>query len=128
MGKLNIVISIIVGMIISVLLLLSFVVPFIFVPVLLAFVALVVVSIYFFIEDRSLSHRSVIKEFYCPFRKMRVRAKLRPSIFTFRTYDDVLECSAFKDKVRCKKRCLDMPELKNNSRKSNASQQLMAIS
>ena len=113
MGKFNIVISIIVGLFISVLCILSIV----FVPIafVLAFVSLVTVSMYLLKEDRSLSHRSAMKTFYCPFRKMIVEAKFRPSIFTYRTYDDVLKCSAFKDKVRCQKRCLNMPELKSNS-------------
>jgi len=121
MGNLNKVISVIAGMIICVLLLLSFVVPFIFVPVLIAFVSLAAVIIYLLMEDRSLSKRSVMKKFYCPFRKMIVEAKYRPSIFTFRTYDDVLKCSAFKDKVRCQKRCLDIPELNIDSQTSSAS-------
>src|SRR3990167_5495087 len=105
MGKFNKVISIIMaGIILSVLLLLSFLfVPFAFI---LAFVLLVAVSFYLLEEDRNLSHRSVMKSFYCPFRK---------SIFTYRTYDDVLKCSAFKDRVRCQKRCLNMPELKSDS-------------
>ena len=114
MGKFNKVISIIMaGIILSVLLLLSFLfVPFAFI---LAFVSFVVVSFYLLKEDLSLSHRSAMKSFYCPFRKMIVEAKFRPSIFTYRTYDDVLKCSAFKDKVRCQKRCLDMQELKFDS-------------
>ena len=121
MGKLNKVISIIVGVILGVLFLLSFAIPFIFVPILLGFVSLVGVGIYFLMEDRSLSKRSVMKEFYCPFRKMIVQAKYRPSIFTYRTYDDVLKCSAFKDRVRCQKRCLDLPELNIDSQTSGAS-------
>jgi len=114
MGKFNKVISIIVaGITLSVLLLLSFLfVPFAFI---LAFVLLVAVSFYLLEEDRNLSHRSVMKSFYCPFRKTIVEAKFRPSIFTYRTYDDVLKCSAFKDRVRCQKRCLNMPELKSDS-------------
>ena len=121
MGKLGKVISVIAGIILSILFLLSFVIPFIFVPVLLGFVSLVGVSIYLLMEDRSLSKRSVMKEFYCPFRKMIVQAKYRPSIFTYRTYDDVLKCSAFKDRVRCQKRCLDLPELNIDSQTSGAS-------
>ena len=114
MGKFIKVISIIMaGIILSVLILLSLLfVPFAFI---LAFVSLVVMSFYLLEEDHSLSHRSAMKSFYCPFRKMIVEAKLRPSIFTYRTYDDVLKCSAFKDKVRCQKMCLDMPELKFDS-------------
>ena len=114
MGKFNIVISIIAGIIVSILFLLSFLfVPFAFI---LAFVLLVAVSFYLLEEDHSLSHRSAMKSFFCPFRKMTVEAKFRPSIFTYRTYDDVLKCSAFKDKVRCQKRCLNMPEVNSDTR------------
>ena len=114
MCKFNKVVSIIAGVVIlSVLFLLSFLlVPFAFI---IALVSLVAGSIYLLKEDHSLSHRSAMKSFYCPFRKMTVEAKFRPSIFTYRTYDDVLKCSAFEDKVRCRKRCLDMPELKSDS-------------
>ena len=113
MGKFNIVISIIAGIIMSILILLSFLfVPFAFI---LAFVLLVAVSFYLLEEDHSLSHRSAMKSFFCPFRKMTVEAKFRPSIFTYRTYDDVLKCSAFKDKVRCQKRCLNMPEVNSDT-------------
>ena len=118
MGKLNTVVSIIGSMILTVLLLLSLLVPYVFVPILLAFISLVAVSLYLLKESRSLSHRFAMKKFYCPFRKMIVEAKFRPSIFTFRTYDDVLKCSAFKDKVRCRKRCLDIPELELDSQTS----------
>jgi hypothetical protein len=114
MSKFNIVISIIAGIIVSILFLLSFLfVPFAFI---LAFVLLVAVSFYLLEEDHSLSHRSAMKSFFCPFRKMTVEAKFRPSIFTYRTYDDVLKCSAFKDKVRCQKRCLNMPEVNSDTR------------
>ena len=114
MGKFNIVISIIAGIIVSILFLVSFLfVPFAFI---LAFVLLVAVSFYLLEEDHSLSHRSAMKSFFCPFRKMTVEAKFRPSIFTYRTYDDVLKCSAFKDKVRCQKRCLNMPEVNSDTR------------
>ena len=80
-----------------------------------AFVLLGGGVVYLMYESYSLSHRYVMKTFYCPFRKMVVEAKFRPSIFTFRTYDDVLKCSAFEDEVRCQKRCLDMPESKLDS-------------
>jgi len=114
MGKFNIVISIFGGLILAILLLVSFAIPYVVLPVLAALGAIVVVSVYFLKEDSSLSHRAAMKTFYCPFRKMIVEAKLRPSIFTYRTYDDVLKCSAFKDKVRCQKRCLNMPELNSD--------------
>jgi len=113
MSKFNIVNSIIKVSILSVLVLISLLLlPFAFI---LAFVLLVAVSFYFLIEGHSLSRRSAMKSFYCPFRKMIVDTKFRPSIFTYRAYDDVLKCSAFKDRVRCQKRCLDMPEFKFDS-------------
>lgn len=113
MGKFNIVLSIFGGMILAVLLLLSFALPYIVLPIAAALGSLVLVSLYFLKEDRSLSDRVAMKKFYCPFRKMVVEAKMRPSIFTFRSYDDVLKCSAFEDRVRCQKRCLDLPEIKS---------------
>lgn len=108
-----IVITIIVGVLLCVLFLLGL----LFLPIafILAFVSLVAVSIYLLKEDISLSHRSVVKSFYCPFRKMFVKVKFRPSLFTYRTFDDVIECTAFKDRVMCEKGCLDMPELKSDS-------------
>ena len=115
MGKFNIVLSIFGGLILAVLLLISFAIPYVVLPIIIAFGSLVAVFVYFLKEDSSLSRRAAIKAFYCPFRKMNVEAKLRPSIFTYRTYDDVLTCSAFKDKVRCQKRCLNMPELNSDS-------------
>jgi len=115
MGKFNIVLSIFGGLILAVLLLISFAIPYVVLPIIIAFGSLVAVFVYFLKEDSSLSRRAAIKTFYCPFRKMNVEAKLRPSIFTYRTYDDVLKCSAFKDKVRCQKRCLNMPELNSDS-------------
>jgi len=114
MGKFNIVLSILGGIIVAVLLLLSFALPFIVLPIAAAFGSIVLVSFYFLKEDRDLSNNVALKRFYCPFRKMVVEAKLRPSIFTFRSYDDVLKCSAFEDKVRCQKRCLNMPEIKTD--------------
>lgn len=116
MGKFNIVISIFGGLILAVLLLISFAIPYVVLPIIVAFGSLVLVSVYFLKEDSSLSHRAAMKTFYCPFRKMVVEAKFRPSLFTYRTYDDVLKCSAFKDRVRCQKRCLNMPELNSEPR------------
>jgi hypothetical protein len=118
MSKFNIVNSIIAVIVLSVFVLISILLlPFAFI---LAFVSLVAVSFYLLIESRSLSHRSAMKSFYCPFRKMIVDAKFRPSIFTYRAYDDVLKCSAFKDRVRCQKRCLNMPEFKFDSQPAAA--------
>jgi len=116
MGKFNIVLSVFGGMILAVLLLLSFAIPYVVLPVAAALGSLVVVSLYLLKEDRSLSDRAAMKKFYCPFRKMIVEARLRPSIFAYRAYDDVLKCSAFKDRVRCQKRCLNMPEIKSDPR------------
>ena len=90
-------------------------IPYAFGVVAIVFVSIFFVCAYFLLESHSLSNRSVRKTSYCPFRKMVVQAKFRPSIFTFRTYDDVLKCSAFKDKVRCKKLCLDLPDSKLNT-------------
>lgn len=116
MSKFDMVISIFGGMMLAILLLLSFALPYIVVPIAIGFGSLVFVAVYFLKEARSLSHRVAMKKFYCPFRKMVVEAKLRPSLFTYRTYDDVLKCSAFKDRVRCQKRCLNLPEIKTESR------------
>ena len=116
MGKFNIVLSAFGGMILAVLLLLSFAIPYVVLPIAAALGSIVLVSFYLLKEDRSLSSRAAVKTFYCPFRKMIVEAKLRPSIFAYRTYDDVLKCSAFKDRVRCQKRCLNMPEIRSDPR------------
>lgn len=61
-------------------------------------------------EAVTTNKRLVSKMFICPFRKTDVEVKFRPSFFTFRAYDDVIKCSAFKSKVTCKKKCLDLPE------------------
>ncbi len=92
--------------------LIGLMIPYAFGAIAIAFVSVFFVCAYLFKENISLSNRSALKTFYCPFRKMVVNAKFRPSIFTFRTYDDVLKCSAFKDKVRCKKLCLNLPDEK----------------
>ena len=63
------------------------------------------------VEVITMPYRWVVKTFYCPFRKANVEAKLQPSTSTYRAYDDVITCSAFKGKVTCKKKCLDLPEL-----------------
>ena len=92
--------------------LIGLMIPYALGAIVIAFVSVFFVCAYLLEENISLSNRSSLKNFYCPFRKMVVNAKFRPSIFTFRTYDDVLKCSAFKDKVRCKKLCLDLPDEK----------------
>jgi hypothetical protein len=80
----------------------------------LAFVLLlaIVTVIYLIVESYSLKRGAVKMNFYCPFRKKMVEIKARRSLFTYRKYDDVLECSAFDDaKVRCEMKCLNLPEV-----------------
>lgn len=80
---------------------------------LIALLGMVVILIYFGIEAVSISKRLVLKKFFCPFKRKDVSAKFEPSIFTFRQYDDVVQCSEFDTgKVKCKKKCLDLPELR----------------
>lgn len=118
MGVFTKIIAIIGGILLGILFMLSFAIPFIAGPILIAFVSLVAVCAYLIKEDSSLSHRAKTKSFYCPFRRMLVDAKFRPSIFSYRSYDDVMKCSAFEGGVRCKKKCLDIPEIKLDSRPS----------
>ena len=66
--------------------------------------------IFFGVEAIRAPYHYAMKKFYCPFRKTNVEVKLRPSLFTFRPYDDVITCSAFRGKVTCGKKCLDLPE------------------
>ncbi|MDA2919943.1 hypothetical protein MYX76_10690 [Desulfobacterota bacterium AH_259_B03_O07] len=70
-------------------------VPYAVGAMLIALLGMIVILVYFGVEAISLSKRFVLRTFYCPFRKKIVNVKLRPSIFTFRTFDDVIECSAF---------------------------------
>jgi len=80
----------------------------------LAFVLLltIVTVIYLIVESYSLKKGAVKMKFYCPFRKKMVEIKARRSLFTYRKYDDVLECSAFDDGiVRCEMKCLNLPEV-----------------
>jgi hypothetical protein len=80
---------------------------------LIALLGMIVILVYFGVEAISISKRLVLKTFFCPFKRQVVSAKLEPSIFTFRQYDDVTQCSAFdSSKVKCKKKCLDLPELR----------------
>jgi 4-hydroxybenzoate polyprenyltransferase len=101
--------------IIFLLLAVSLMIPYAFGAVVIAIVSLLFVCAYFLREHTSLYDRSEMKTFYCPFRRMIVNVKFLPSIFTFRTYDDVLKCSAFKDKIRCKKLCLDLQDSELNT-------------
>lgn len=77
---------------------------------LLAVLGMIAILIYLGIEAVRISKRLVVKNFFCPFKSRDVSAKFEPSIFTFRQYDDVIQCSAFDtSKVKCKKNCLDLP-------------------
>ena len=111
----TVLLSIVLGILVLFFLIGLLMIPYAFGAIAIVFVSIFFVCAYFLLEDHSLSNRSVMKTFYCPFRKMVVNAKFSPSIFTFRTYDDVLKCSAFKDKVRCKKLCLDLPDSELNT-------------
>lgn len=106
-------VTIIVSIIIMFVLLIAFTIPYAFVPIAGA-ISIVILSIIFFgRESATTSKNLVTKGFYCPFTKKYVEVKFRPSFFTFRPYDDVIKCSVFGDKkVGCKKKCLDLPELK----------------
>ena len=86
--------------------------PYGVVGIAIALIMVVSAVIFFGVEAVTISKRLVTKAFYCPFRKANVEVKLRPSIFTFRAYDDVINCSAFNGKITCKKKCLDLPELR----------------
>lgn len=114
MGIFKTVLLIIGFSILGILFAIGLMIPYAFGAIAIAFVSVFFVCAYFLLEHHSLSNRSVMKTFYCPFKKMVVNAKFRPSIFTFRTYAEVLECSAFKDRVRCKKLCLDLPDSELN--------------
>jgi hypothetical protein len=90
---------------------LLFLSPYGIVGIAIALLMAIFAVIFFVTEAVTLSKRLVLKKFYCPFRKANVEVKLRPSIFTWRPYDDVISCSAFKGKVTCKKKCLDLLEI-----------------
>lgn len=106
--------AIILSTILTVLLLLSFMVPYIVLPIAIAFIVIILVLIFFGVEDSTKHKKLVNKTFYCPFRKKYVEVEFRPSFFTYRQYDDVIKCSAFNGKVTCKKECLDLPELQSS--------------
>ncbi|GBD39998.1 hypothetical protein HRbin37_02284 [bacterium HR37] len=101
----------VIGSILSFLFLL-FLSPYAITGIVIALLMAIFVVIFLITEAITLSRKLVLKRFFCPFRKVNVEAKLRPSIFTYRPYDDVVFCSAFKNgKPTCKKKCLDLPEL-----------------
>lgn len=100
----------IIAQVISVLFIL-FMNPYATVAIALALLMVIFAIIFFGAEAITMSKRLVLKTFYCPFMRMKVEVKLRPSIFTYRKYDDVITCSAFRGKVTCDKKCLDLPEL-----------------
>lgn len=92
--------------------------PFGIMGILISLFLVVFTVIFFGMEAVTAPYRYVIKKFYCPFRKTDVEATFRPSIFTYRSYDDVIKCSAFKGKVTCKRGCLDLPELQANKKEA----------
>jgi cell division protein FtsW (lipid II flippase) len=87
-----------------------FLAPYAIGAIAIALLMAIAAVIFFGVEAITAPYHYVMKKFYCPFRKTKVEVKLRPSLFTFRPYDDVITCSAFKSKIRCGKRCLDLPE------------------
>ncbi len=87
-------------------------IPYAMVGIVAAFLVGIVAVILLGVEAKTAYKKLVTKMFYCPFRKTDVEVILRPSMFTYRPYDDVVACSAFKGKVTCRKKCLDLPELR----------------
>jgi hypothetical protein len=85
--------------------------PYAIAGISIAFLMAILAAIFFGVEAITIHKKLISKAFFCPFRKTDVEVKLRPSIFTYRPYDDVITCSAFKDKITCKKRCLELLEL-----------------
>ncbi len=106
------IISLLLGFFFMLLFIMVFFVPYVTVGIAAAFLIVISVSILFGVEAITVYKKLVSKVFFCPFRKRDVEVRLRPSIFTYRPYDDVISCSAFKGKVTCRKKCLDLPELR----------------
>ncbi len=86
--------------------------PYGVVGIIFALLIVIFAVIFFGMEAVNIGKRLVSKTFFCPFKRAKVEVKLRPSFFTYRAYDDVIKCSAFKDKVICKKKCLDLQTLR----------------
>ena len=105
------IISVLLGFLFMLFFIMIFFVPYAVVGIAIAFLMAISAVVLFGVEATTIYKKLVSKAFYCPFRKTNVEVKLRPSIFTFRPYDDVITCSAFKGKITCKKRCLGLPEL-----------------
>lgn len=61
---------------------------------------------FFGVEHINMPKKLVKQWFYCPFSKTKVEVKLQPGTFTYRAYDDVISCSAFKGKITCRKKGL----------------------
>jgi hypothetical protein len=66
------------------------------------------------VDSITAPYRYLLGKFYCPFGKTNVEVTLRPSIFTYRPYDDLIRCSEFNGKITCKRWCLDLTELQAN--------------
>ncbi len=86
--------------------------PYGIVGIVIALLMVIFVVFFFGMEAVTIGKKLISKTFFCPFKRAKVEVKLRPSIFTYRAYDDVIKCSAFKDKVTCKKKCLDLQVLR----------------
>ena len=104
------IISVLLGFFFMLFFIMIFFVPYAIVGIAIASLMAILAVIFFAVEAITIYKKLISKVFYCPFRKTNVEVKLRPSIFTYRPYDDVITCSAFKGKITCKKRCLELPE------------------
>jgi cell division protein FtsW (lipid II flippase) len=87
-----------------------FLAPYAIGGIVIALLMAIAAVIFFGVEVITAPYRYIMKKFYCPFRKTDVEVTFRPSIFTYRPYDDVIKCSAFKSRITCGKKCLDLPE------------------
>jgi len=111
MGK--VIITIIIGAIMSIFFTLAFVIPYGFVAFVAPFAITVTAFIFFSYQHVQMGKTLVNKSFYCPYIIKEVDVKFKPGVFTFRNYDDVIKCSAFNGKFTCLKKCLDTPEIQN---------------
>ncbi len=98
-----------------------FLAPYAIGGIVIAVLMTIAAVIFFGVEAITAPYRYIMKKFYCPFRKTDVEVTFRPSIFTYRQYDDVIKCSVFKSKVTCGKKCLDLPEPQINRREEKMS-------
>ena len=106
------IISVLIGIFFMLSLIMIVFIPYAIVGIAAAFLIGIAAVIFLGVEAKTVYKKLATKMFYCPFRKTDVEVKFRPSMFTYRPYDDVVTCSAFKGKVTCKKKCLDLPELR----------------